>query len=189
MIKQLYFPGAILLAIFAAGCAVKAETYVMEKPRVGIEYKGGNAGYLKGAPSYVEPEKKTRKIYILELSKPIGETPSKKIQVESSTDIHETVDGDSTTPAEQVEDQARPLVISPVEDVSNAPAADSSARQGPTETILYTVEKDDTLQKIAKKFYGSYGKWTKIYEANKEKLKNPNFVRPGTVLTIPAGDS
>ena len=45
--------------------------------------------------------------------------------------------------------------------------------------------KDDTLQKISKKVYGSHGKWTKIYDANKDKIKNPNFVKPGTVITIP----
>ena len=51
--------------------------------------------------------------------------------------------------------------------------------------MQYTVMKDDTLQKISKKVYGSHGKWTKIYDANKDKIKNPNFVKPGTVITIP----
>ena len=50
----------------------------------------------------------------------------------------------------------------------------------------YTVQKDDTLQKISKKLFGSYGKWYKIYEANKNKIKNPNLLKPGMVLTIPA---
>ena len=57
---------------------------------------------------------------------------------------------------------------------------------GPTEATTYTVLKDDTLQKIAKKYYGSYGAWMKIYKANKEKIKNPNLLKAGTVLTIPA---
>lgn len=49
----------------------------------------------------------------------------------------------------------------------------------------YTVQKDDTLQKIAKKVYGSYSKWTKIYDANRDVIKDPNFLKPGKVLTIP----
>ena len=49
----------------------------------------------------------------------------------------------------------------------------------------YTVAKDDTLQKISKKFYGSYSQWTRIYDANKTVIKNPNFVKPGVVLKIP----
>ena len=52
--------------------------------------------------------------------------------------------------------------------------------------LEYKVEKDDTLQKIAKKFYGSYGQWTRIYDANKDVIKNPNFVKPGVTLKIPA---
>ncbi|MBI4981697.1 MAG: LysM peptidoglycan-binding domain-containing protein [Candidatus Omnitrophica bacterium] len=49
----------------------------------------------------------------------------------------------------------------------------------------YTVQKNDTLQKISKKFYGTTRKWTKIYDANKEFLKSPDRVRPGQVLNIP----
>ncbi|MBF0122080.1 MAG: LysM peptidoglycan-binding domain-containing protein [Candidatus Omnitrophica bacterium] len=49
----------------------------------------------------------------------------------------------------------------------------------------YKVEKDDTLQKVSKKFYGSYSQWTRIYDANKDVIKNPNFVKPGTMLKIP----
>ena len=66
--------------------------------------------------------------------------------------------------------------------------ADAVAVAGSQDAVTYTVLKDDTLQKIAKKFYGSYGKWIKIYDANKNKMKNPNFVKPGTVITIPAAE-
>ncbi|MBI5023504.1 MAG: LysM peptidoglycan-binding domain-containing protein [Candidatus Omnitrophica bacterium] len=51
--------------------------------------------------------------------------------------------------------------------------------------IQYTAEKDDTLQKISKKFYDSYSKWTRIYEANKSVIPNPDRIKPGTVLQIP----
>lgn len=191
MLKNLL--GVIALALVAAGCAgVKADTYVMDKPRVGIEYAGGNAGYIFGKPQYEEPAKKTRRTYVLELSKPISEKEVKKIHEETSTQIHETTNvpetAPSTTPAPAAyENQNRPLVITPIED-EPAPVQDAAGSEGPQEAVSYTVEKDDTLQKISKKFYGSYGKWTKIYEANKDTLKNPNFVRPGTVLTIPAKD-
>ncbi|HBR14717.1 MAG TPA: hypothetical protein DD723_04120 [Candidatus Omnitrophica bacterium] len=49
----------------------------------------------------------------------------------------------------------------------------------------YTVEKDDTLQKISKKFYGTYSQWSKIYEANKERIENPDSIQPGIVIVIP----
>lgn len=49
----------------------------------------------------------------------------------------------------------------------------------------YMVEKDDTLQKISKKVYGSYSKWTVIYDANRDVIKDPNFLRSGVMLKIP----
>ncbi|MBI5145188.1 MAG: LysM peptidoglycan-binding domain-containing protein [Candidatus Omnitrophica bacterium] len=49
----------------------------------------------------------------------------------------------------------------------------------------YTVQKNDTLQKISQKFYGTTKKWAKIYEANKDTLKGPNKIYPGQVLDIP----
>jgi len=49
----------------------------------------------------------------------------------------------------------------------------------------YTVKKGDTLSHIAKAFYNKASKWTVIYEANADKLKNPSSVMPGTVLIIP----
>lgn len=50
----------------------------------------------------------------------------------------------------------------------------------------YTVVKGDCLWKIAKKFYGNGSKYTIIYSANKDKIKNPNLIYPKQVLWIPA---
>lgn len=51
--------------------------------------------------------------------------------------------------------------------------------------VDYTVKKSDTLQKISKKFYGSYAKWPRIFNANKSTLSSPDVVAPGMVLKIP----
>lgn len=50
----------------------------------------------------------------------------------------------------------------------------------------YKVVKGDSLWKIAKKFYGNGSKYTVIYNANKDKIKHPNLIYPGQVLTIPS---
>lgn len=50
----------------------------------------------------------------------------------------------------------------------------------------YTVKKGDCLWNIAKKYYGNGSKYTVIYNANKGKIKNPNLIYPGQVLTIPS---
>ena len=49
----------------------------------------------------------------------------------------------------------------------------------------YTVKKGDCLWNIAKKYYGNGSYYTKIYNANKDKIKNPNLIYPGQVLTLP----
>jgi ELWxxDGT repeat protein len=43
----------------------------------------------------------------------------------------------------------------------------------------------DSLWKIAKKVYGNGNLWTKIHEANKDQIPNPDLIHPGQVLTLP----
>ena len=50
----------------------------------------------------------------------------------------------------------------------------------------YTVKRGDCLWNIAKKFYGNGSKYTTIYNANRDKIKNPNLIYPNQVLWIPA---
>lgn len=54
------------------------------------------------------------------------------------------------------------------------------------EATFYTVEKGDSLSKIAKHFYGNAMKYPVIFEANKPMLKHPDLIYPGQVLRIPA---
>lgn len=189
------FLGMMVVVALAAGCGLKAQTYVMTKPRVGIEKGSGNAGYITGTPVYVEPVKKTRQVYVLEITKAIPESEAKKIEEETATTTQTAVEIPAApTPAPPApapsEHGSNKIVIPKIDDEpAPAPAvvpAEKKAPVGPTEAITYTVQKDDTLQKIAKKYYGTYSAWLKIYNANKEKIKNPNVVRPGTVLTLPA---
>lgn len=49
----------------------------------------------------------------------------------------------------------------------------------------HTVVKGDTLWGIAKKYYGSGDQYNKIYQANSDKIKNPNLIYIGQVLSIP----
>ncbi len=53
--------------------------------------------------------------------------------------------------------------------------------------IQYTVVKGDYLWKIAKKkeHYGNGFAWPKIYNANKDKIKNPDLIYPNQVFAIP----
>ena len=50
---------------------------------------------------------------------------------------------------------------------------------------FYEIVSGDTLGKIAKKFYGSAGKYMKIFEANREIISDPNKIYPGQKIKIP----
>jgi len=65
-----------------------------------------------------------------------------------------------------------------------APGSGESA--GATDS--YTVQSGDTLWKIAKQFYGDGSQYLKIFEANKNILKDPDHIFPGQELVIPAKD-
>ena len=56
----------------------------------------------------------------------------------------------------------------------------------PAAAETYTVVKGDSLSKIAKRFYGDANQWKRIYEANRDQIKNPDLIQPGWTLRIPA---
>lgn len=49
----------------------------------------------------------------------------------------------------------------------------------------YTVKAGDSLWAIAAKYYGKGAEYSKIYNANTDKISNPNLIYPGQVLTLP----
>jgi LysM repeat protein len=55
----------------------------------------------------------------------------------------------------------------------------------PSKTITHVVGVGESLWSIAKKYYGDGSKYPIIYEANKARVKNPNFIRIGDFLFIP----
>ncbi len=67
--------------------------------------------------------------------------------------------------------------------LSDAPAA-AAAPTAPAKKV-HVVVSGDTLGKIAQKYYGKAGDYMKIFEANKDKLKDPDKIFPGQELIIP----
>lgn len=50
---------------------------------------------------------------------------------------------------------------------------------------IYTVQSGDTLSKIAKKFLDNANSYMKIFDVNKDVLKNPDLIKVGQELKIP----
>jgi nucleoid-associated protein YgaU len=50
---------------------------------------------------------------------------------------------------------------------------------------FYTIEKGDTLSAIAKRYYGDVSAYTRIFEANKDIIEDPDRIFPGQKIRIP----
>ena len=68
------------------------------------------------------------------------------------------------------------------EDLTADITVDSSLKAPET---TYTVVAGDSLSKIAKHFYGNANEYMKIFEANKDQLKDPDKINVGQKLKIP----
>ena len=68
---------------------------------------------------------------------------------------------------------------------STAPKAPASTPAPPPDEI-YTVVAGDSLSKIAKRAYGDANQWRRIFEANRDQIQNPDLIRVGQKLKIPA---
>lgn len=69
-----------------------------------------------------------------------------------------------------------------------APAAAAAAAGGSPSTPsprTYTVQAGDSLSRISKQFYGDANKYMTIFNANKDKMSDPDKLKIGTELIIP----
>ncbi len=178
--------GLVLITFMLSSCTssgVTTRAYVTDKQREDQNMEG-NFGYLYGTP---QPEnrgqyRKTRKIYVLEVTKEpeeLKELEELPIPKRRETPSSQWEPAEPVTGAEPYKSQ--PIVIPSFED------DDLTRGQQKGETLFeeYTVQEGDTLQKISKKYYDSYSQWTKIYDINKEIIKDPNRIKPGIILKIP----
>jgi LysM repeat protein len=83
----------------------------------------------------------------------------------------------ATTVAERVHTTAKITHISRTSKTTRAHAGSRT----------YTVQEGDTLAGIAQRFYGNYNNWTRIYQANRNQVANPNSIFPGERLQVPYG--
>lgn len=73
---------------------------------------------------------------------------------------------------------------SPALQRDETPAASPAPPSNPR-SRAYTVQRGDTLEKIATRFYGSASEWAKIYAANMELLMSNQGLKPGMELQVP----
>ncbi|MCX5703984.1 MAG: LysM peptidoglycan-binding domain-containing protein [Candidatus Omnitrophica bacterium] len=171
---SVYLLGMALVALVLSGCVVR--TYPLTKDRIDQDLTLGNRGYVKGGQMQAIPERKTTRttqIVEVELYSPIRFERMSKSRAEEKAGITKTED-------KTLEEGNRGYVTkSDIPEIAEPEAAPGSSFE------KYTVRKNDTLQKISKKLYGTTKKWTKIYEANQDVLAGPNKIYVGQALNIP----
>ncbi|OQX88470.1 MAG: hypothetical protein B6D55_00070 [Candidatus Omnitrophica bacterium 4484_70.2] len=160
--------------IFLYGCIIR--TYTIEKPRRDLDIEG-NQGYLYGKPPSPPQLKKRRKVTVFEVE--LGTHPPKEI---SSLEPEVSIEKE-----EKIEKKIEEQIL---EEEGGVVEEEKREEEAPPlkplkEYKLYTVEKNDTLQKISKKFYGTTKKWPLLYEENKDVIKNPDKIYPGLKIKIP----
>lgn len=88
------------------------------------------------------------------------------------------------------QDQANKIwdAIKTIPDWPSEIVADIKATGGPAAAAhqTYTVKSGDTLSKIAKEFLGDPNAYREIFDANRDQLSDPDKIKPGQVLKIPA---
>jgi nucleoid-associated protein YgaU len=62
---------------------------------------------------------------------------------------------------------------------------DLTVREQAPASRFHTVQKGDTLSKIAQQVYGDANKYQAIFKANKPMLKHPDKIYPGQSLRVP----
>ncbi len=81
--------------------------------------------------------------------------------------------------------QKAALMAGNVEGVAKVDTSNVAVRESKEVRVeIYEVQKGDTLWKIAQKYYGDGNRWKKIYEDNKEVIKDPDLIYPGQKIRI-----
>ncbi len=185
----------LTVSLFLTGC-VAVRSYTIRTPRTDLDIQG-NQGYLAGTPKG-EPAKNrlgdTRQISVVEVEFIESKNKKKVAKKEKKTDAKAKEKFSSEEEFIEWEEQEE-LMDEFVEDINVFDGeidSEEANEEDPEEGVLsgggekdYVVGKNDTLQKISDKFYGTTRKWKKIYDANSKIMKSPDKVYPGMKLKIP----
>ncbi len=77
------------------------------------------------------------------------------------------------------------LMAGNLKGISEVNAADLIAPPAATPVEYYEIQSGDSLSAIAKKYYGKGSEYPRIFEANREVIKDPDLIFPGQKIRIP----
>lgn len=142
-----------------------------------IKLNAGDTVRLKGFGKYL-----SRKYYVVDIRRTISLDGYSNSATVICTDFGESLKS-ITKETKKKKSETAGQSSTPTADTKKEKSSKTSKTT--KKTRYYTVKKGDCLWSIAKKFYGSGSSYTKIYNANKGKIKNPNHIKTGMKLVIP----
>jgi len=153
--------------LFLSGCI--GRTYVTDQGKIDFDPVTGE----RHTPSNDTTDKRKILVWEIEMNKKSSQ-PKPATMTETAQESTYNV---STAPA----------VTTPEPAVSEALATPTATAVTPGDKTYteYTVQKNDTLQKISLKVYGTTKKWQTLYNENKDVLKGPDKLYPGLVIKVP----
>lgn len=69
--------------------------------------------------------------------------------------------------------------------VSGGSSSGGGGSPAPAAPRTHTVVSGDTLWGIAQRYYGNGTLWPKIFDANRDKIKDPHWIYPAQVFVVP----
>ncbi len=164
-------------ALFAFSGCVGGKAYLIDKERVDQD--------IPGVSRESDNRAKTRKVLVVEFA---GKDKNASVpQVVTTTSTSETSDGSSRV----VRESKDTVIVHESNFTFPKMTSETLTQKSDGATVgteTYVVQKDDTLQKISKKFYGSFNQWMRIYDMNRDVIKNPNALKSGVTLKIPPAE-
>ena len=78
-------------------------------------------------------------------------------------------------------------VLRPVAETGGAEGATATGTMSNPTTII--IKRRDNLWRISRQLYGKGIRWSTIYQANKDQIRNPRWIYPGQVFVLPEGNA
>lgn len=96
-------------------------------------------------------------------------------------------DGTATVSGQAADQATRERVVLAVGNTEGVARVDDrmTVAEPEPQATFYTVQKGDSLSKIAQAHYGDAMTYQRIFEANRPMLEDPDKIYPGQVLRIP----
>jgi nucleoid-associated protein YgaU len=78
-------------------------------------------------------------------------------------------------------------ILKPVGEAGGSAGAEISGSVGGPQTLI--IKRRDNLWRISRQLYGKGIRWSTIYQANKDQIRNPRWIYPGQVFVLPEGNA